>query len=177
MISEPSYIPGSANWLRSLDDASAIFVNKRSTGLPESLTIGVNTVKFGSSMRYLGILIDIRWNFNDHFKFAEQKANKIIRSLNKSIPNLRGPDEKRRRLYANVVMSILLCGAPMWADALTSSKLSKSLVRLEKSIAQRVISAYRTVSGDVTLLLARIPPLREVRNITRESEVAVMLKD
>lgn len=78
------------------------------------------------------------------------------------MPNLRGPDERRRRLYANVVMSVILYGAPVWGGAVASSKLLGSLVSLERSVAQRVISAYRTVSSNAALLLARLPPLRFV---------------
>ncbi|KMQ90440.1 reverse transcriptase [Lasius niger] len=77
------------------------------------------------------------------------------------MPNLKGPDERRRRLFANVVLSVLLYGAPVWGDELvTSHQRHMALNRLMGSVAQRVISAYRTVSGDAAFLLARIPPLR-----------------
>ncbi|KMQ83944.1 reverse transcriptase [Lasius niger] len=76
------------------------------------------------------------------------------------MPNLRGPDERRRRLFANVISSILLYGAPVWRDELVTSKLQVVLGRLERSVAQRTISAYRTVSSNAAMLLARIPPLR-----------------
>lgn len=78
------------------------------------------------------------------------------------MPNLRGPDERRRRLYANVVSSVLLYGAPVCGNALATSKLLNVFTSLERSVAQKVISAYRTVSSCVASLLARIPPIRLV---------------
>ncbi|KMQ93099.1 reverse transcriptase [Lasius niger] len=76
------------------------------------------------------------------------------------MPNLRDPDERRRRLFANVVYSVILYGAPVWGDPSTLRRAQVKLTGLERSIAQRVISAYRTVSGSAALLLARLPPMR-----------------
>ncbi|KMQ93223.1 reverse transcriptase [Lasius niger] len=76
------------------------------------------------------------------------------------MPNLRGPDERRRRLYMNVAISVVLYGAPVWGDVIARSKLLPALYRLQRTIAQRVISAYRTVSSNAALLLARLPPLK-----------------
>ncbi|KMQ86578.1 reverse transcriptase [Lasius niger] len=77
------------------------------------------------------------------------------------MPNLRGPDEHRRRLFANVVLSVILYEAPIWADVfIKKSCVQPGLYRLQRTIAQRVISAYRTVSSDAALLLARLPPIK-----------------
>ncbi|KMQ89979.1 reverse transcriptase [Lasius niger] len=77
------------------------------------------------------------------------------------MPNLRGPDERRRRLFANVILSVILYGAPVWGDVFVKKSCAQpALYRLQRSIAQRVISAYRTVSSNAALLLARLPPLK-----------------
>ncbi|KAL6420246.1 hypothetical protein ACFW04_013502 [Cataglyphis niger] len=73
------------------------------------------------------------------------------------MPNLRGPDEKRQRLYGNVVLSVILYGAPVWGDVVETSKKLNNLVSLQRSLAQRIVSSYRIVSGDVACLLARLP--------------------
>lgn len=103
-------------------------------------------------------MIDNKWSFNEHIRYVERKANKMMRALNSLMPNLRGPDKKRRRLYANVVTSVILYGAPVWGDVLACNRLSRILISLERTVAQRVISAYRTVSYNAALLLARLPP-------------------
>lgn len=129
------------------------------------------------------------------------KVSTVVRALNRLMPNLRGPNERRRRLYANVVMSVVLYGAPVWGDTLNSSRMLRGLVSLQRSVAQRIISAYRTISGDAASLLARLPPLHLVapmrkrfydrmkehrengtlegntKNVVREEETARMLEE
>lgn len=95
-----------------------------------------------------------------HFKYIEVKTRRVTRALNRLMSNLRGPNEKLRRLFANIVMSVIMYGAPVWGMALGKSQLLANLIRLMRTVAQRVISAYRTVSGTAALLLARLPSLR-----------------
>lgn len=92
-------------------------------------------------------------------KYIDNKAGKVVRALNRLMPNLRGPDERKRRLFANSVYSVILYGAPVWGNTPLLRQARPPLSRLERSIAQRVISSYRTVSREAALLLARIPSL------------------
>lgn len=74
-------------------------------------------------MKYFGVLLDGRLKFMEHFKYAAQKATKITRALCKLMPNLRGPTEAKRRLYAaEVVLSVVLYGAPIWSEELEASR-------------------------------------------------------
>ncbi|XP_070162482.1 uncharacterized protein [Polyergus mexicanus] len=156
-----------------------LFRGRGAQDLPDSIMIGDVLVQFSESIKYLGIYIDVRWTFSQHFKYVVEKTGRVIRALNRLMPNLRGPDEKRRRLYANVVFSVILYGAPLWGDALSRSKLLPALISLERSVAQRVISAYRTVSTNASLLLARLPPVhllararKRIYERTRESKMS-----
>lgn len=92
--------------------------------LPATTAIGDMLITFRPSIKYLGIMVDDRWKFGDHIRYVDQKASKVIRALNRLMPNLRGPYEKRRRLYASVVMSVILYGAPIWGDALAPSRMA-----------------------------------------------------
>ncbi|KMQ91301.1 reverse transcriptase [Lasius niger] len=90
--------------------------------IPRHITVGEAPIDLALSIKYLGILIDVHWTFSHHFRYIE-KANHMIRALNWLMPNLRGPDERRRRLFANVIMSVILYGAPVWRDFLAKSRL------------------------------------------------------
>lgn len=137
-----------------------LFHGKNLDGLPSFISICDTSIDFRPSIRYLGVMVDINWSFSDHFRYVLDKTERVVRALNRLMPNLRGPDERRRRLYMNVAMSVMLYGAPVWGDVIARSKLLPTLYRLQRTIAQRVISAYRTVSSNAALLLARLPHLK-----------------
>lgn len=92
-------------------------------------------------------------------EYVDNKVTKVTRSLWRLMPNLRGPTEKKRHLYANVLASIILYAAPVWAHrAIVKGKVQDTLRRLHRNISQRMIAAYKTVSLDATAMLSRIPP-------------------
>ncbi|KMQ86999.1 reverse transcriptase [Lasius niger] len=113
-----------------------------------------------ASMKYLGVIIDSGWTFEDHFRYMEAKTSKVSRALFRLMPNLRGPHEGKRKLYANVLTSVITYAAPVWSDALSSASLRtrQPVVQLQRSMAIRVVSAYRTLSFDVATLLACMTP-------------------
>lgn len=132
---------------------------KKPERLP-SVRIDGETIPIKGHMRYLGVMIDSKLNFHPHFEYVEKKLSKMSRALGRLMPNLRGPSENKRRLYAGVLASVCMYGAPVWCKALSKTKeRQRALNQAWKRVAIRVISAYRTVSLDAALLLARIPPL------------------
>lgn len=113
-----------------------------------------------TSMKYLVVMLDSRMTFRNHLDYIEKKISKVSRALGRLMPNLRGPKKVKRKLYANVILSIVLYAAPIWCDALTTSWKNKTkLDRLMKIMNIRVISAYGIVSLEASSILARIPPL------------------
>lgn len=137
-----------------------IFHPKRAKEFLKFIAINDVQIKFSPSIKYLGVMMDVNWTFKDHFKYIKEKIGCMIRALNRLMPNLKGPDEKRRRLFAGVVYSVILYETHVWGDVLATSRSRHVFAALKRSIAQRVISTYRTVSGDSALLLARTPPAR-----------------
>jgi len=66
--------------------------------------------------------------------------------------------EKKRKLYANTVSSVILYGAPIWSEAIGLSSCENNC-KVQRTLAIRVIAGYRTISADAALLLARIVPV------------------
>lgn len=78
------------------------------------------------------------------------------------MPNLRGPDTRKRRLYAHVILSILLYAAPVWSDKFAQAHKGfkkPPQTKITRLLAQRMISAYKSVSYDAATLLAKLLPL------------------
>lgn len=126
-------------------------------------------------MKYLGVMIDEKLKFLPHIKYIQEKVSKVTGAICKIMPNLRGPDESKRRLYANVVASIVLYGSPVWSEKINQSKDAQKILReMQKRIALRVVSAYRTVAYDAAIILTRMPPyhlIAEMRGVMYQRAV------
>lgn len=124
-----------------------------------SIQIGNVEIPVKSSFKYLGIVFDSRLIFRKHFQYVDQKISKVNRALFRLLPNLRGPHESKRRLYAHILQSIVMYEAPLWSDKLMRSAESlRLLAKNQRAVAIKVIAGYRTISYDAAVALARIPP-------------------
>ena len=90
----------------------------------EEAEIGV-----GTSMKYLGLTPYSHWNFRAHFKRLAPSIETTANALGRLLPRFGGPGVGVRRLYAGVVQSRLLYGAPIWAEDLMASCRSLLKVR------------------------------------------------
>ncbi|XP_018400331.1 PREDICTED: uncharacterized protein LOC108777848 [Cyphomyrmex costatus] len=112
------------------------------------------------SLKYLGVTVDSRWTFRQHFLATGEKLKKTVAKLSKILPNLGGPSSRVRRLHATVVDSIALYAAPVWTDKVMKDKrIQNDLNQIQRKIACRTIKGYRTISHTATTILAGIPPL------------------
>uniref|UniRef100_A0A2H1VT90 SFRICE_037622 n=1 Tax=Spodoptera frugiperda TaxID=7108 RepID=A0A2H1VT90_SPOFR len=68
-----------------------------------------------------------------------------------------GANASCRRLYAGIVRSMALYGAPVWAPNLMR-RPARALLTSQRVMAIRVIRGYRTISGEAANLLAGLPP-------------------
>ncbi|XP_046976333.1 uncharacterized protein LOC124542425 [Vanessa cardui] len=111
-------------------------------------------------MKYLGLVLDGRWSFEEHFKLLVPRIEKAVGALHRLLPNLGGPREEIRRLYAGVVRSMALYGAPVWSHRLTGTRRFKTkILSLQRRVAIRLVRGYRTISFEAATLLACFPPL------------------
>lgn len=113
-------------------------------------------------IKYLGVMIDDRLNFNSHIDYICDKASKSQAAIARIMPNKAGPRSSTRRLIASVVTSILRYGCVVWADALERKRNRVKINSVYRLAAVRVASAYRTISYDAVCVIARMIPIRMV---------------
>jgi hypothetical protein len=113
-------------------------------------------------VKYLGVIIDDRLNFNSHIDYICEKASRSQVAIARIMPNSGGPKSSTRRLIAGVVRSILRYGCVAWASAIESKRNKVKLDRVYRLAAARVVSAYRTVSYDAVCVIAGMLPIRLV---------------
>ena len=113
--------------------------------------------------------MDRRLSFSEHLKIATAKAIQCGENLARLMPNIGGPREAKWRLVASVVHSKLLYAAPIWANALQNHASQRKLFSAQRSVALRIVSAYRTVSTRAVLVLASVPPKDLLAEETQET--------
>lgn len=116
-------------------------------GLPKNrkpplswLSIGEERIRIRASLKYLGLVLDSRLSFKFLFETLAPKVEKA-RYLGRILPNIFGPGYKTRKLYANVLNSIIMYGAPIWASC-KGKREKASLVSMQRPITIRVARAY-----------------------------------
>ncbi|KAM8701294.1 hypothetical protein ACLKA7_000112 [Drosophila subpalustris] len=116
----------------------------RSRKVVEVATIEVAgcTIASKPAIKYLGVQLDHRLTFKDHLNYAA-KDDSI------SWHNVKCWRTPTTKLIANLVRSIILYAAPVWAPAMTVKAYGKSCKAAYRTCALRVLSAFLTVFDDL----------------------------
>ncbi|XP_061380962.1 uncharacterized protein LOC133319719 [Danaus plexippus] len=152
-----------------LEKTEALLFHGPRAGPPTDASINICGVRVELSpwMKYLGLTLDGRWNFREHFRGLVPKLLGTANALGRLLPNLGGPSATCRHLYTGVVRSMVLYGAPVWAGALTRPNVA-ALHRVQRVMAMRVVRGYCTVSHEAACVLAGTPPWDLVAKVLAE---------
>ena len=135
-----------------------VFHGPRRAPPPDAhIVVGGARIAVESTMKYLGLVLDSRWDFGPHFRRLAPKLLGAAGALSELLPNLGGPSAACRRLYVGIVRSMALYGAPIWAADLTAGSIAV-LRKPQRATAVRVIRGYRTISYEAACALAGSPP-------------------
>ena len=121
--------------------------DRRSFQYPR-IALREHEVEWKTSIKYLGVQLDRRLSFGEHLQIATAKAIQCEAKL-----------AGKRRLEASVALSKLLYAAPVWTNALQNHAIQRKLFSVQRSVALKIVSVYRTVSTSAVLVLASVPPI------------------
>lgn len=135
-------------------------------------------VRMGQTIKYLGLNIDRRWKYDKHFETIGERMESAADEMSRLLPNINGPGEVARKLYAGVVHAIGMYGAPNWWKKVKGNKEgTKRIYAAQRRMALRITRAYRTTARKAVTLLAGIPPFEMLaEKQTRVFEAAEVLK-
>jgi len=137
-------------------------MDRREAPPPPNFNVMVSgvPVPVGPCIKYLGLTLDGYWCFVPHFERLAPRVEKAAGALSRLLPNIGGPSGVVRRLFTNVVLSIALYAAPVWAAEMEATPYIRTLMRrAHRRVAQRTVRAYRTTSYAAATTLAGSPPL------------------
>lgn len=137
----------------------AILVSSRRVLEVVEIRVGNCTISTISHLKYLGVWIDARLSFKEHLRCIGDKAARTCSLLCRIMPNIGGPRQWKRRLIAGVVKSVILYGAPIWAEKSDKKAYVRTMEAAYRRSALRTICAYRTVSTDAALVIAGMIPV------------------
>lgn len=122
--------------------------------------VGEEEVNIKNELKYMGIYIDKGVKMTTHVKKICEKTNKVLNDLTKITANVGGPRSSKRKVLMMAATSIILYGAPIWQSALKYKKYELMLERINRKMAIRITSAYRTVPTTAILVLAGNLPIK-----------------
>lgn len=166
-----------------------IVVNNRKSEQSAEISVGDCTINSKRSLKLLGVMIDDKLTFGCHVDYACKKASMAVSALSRMMSNSSAVHGSKRKLLANVALSILRYGGPVWYTALGTNSYLGKLESTYRLMCLRVACAYRTVSHDAICVLAGMMPigiiikedaecfeLRETRGIRRNIRSASMVR-
>ena len=113
------------------------------------------------TIKYVSIIINRRFNFNEHIKNIAGKCINIIHALSKSAKiNWGLRHDVLRIIYAGAILPILSYGALIWIECLKWKHNVTKLKRVQRLINTKITRAYRTTSHEALCVLTGIIPIQ-----------------
>jgi hypothetical protein len=77
------------------------------------------TINNNPNVKCLDLILDEKLTFTAHASNQAFKENKMIPNISRILPNISAVKHKKRLFLSNAVHSLLLYGAPIWADRMS----------------------------------------------------------
>lgn len=124
-------------------------------------------------MKYLGIWLDERLNFQTHADKAVEGARRIGRLLN-AVMTADSVMQCKRRTIGTVIETKLLYGAEVWNKRMTGMAM-KRLEGVQREMAIMIIKGYSTISTEAAFVLLGLMPI-SIQAAARASRFATGTK-
>lgn len=135
------------------------------------LRIAGHEINVWKMVNYLGVTLDQRLTFTPHVGKVSKSAAEAARAIGRLLLNIGGSSYHKRLLLSTVVTAKLMYASSVWGDiAFMTAKNRQKTGSAQRLIALRIIHAYRTVSDDAALMLAKTPPMDLLASDAKESE-------
>lgn len=152
-----------------------LIITRRKPQIQREINIYLNNRKLNQeeTIKYLGIIIDRKFSFNQHIEHVTQKSTKLIHALSRSARVTWGLNsDVMRIIYKGAILPLLSYGAPVWEEAIRKRFNIVKLQRVQRLINLKIAKAYRTTSSDALCILTKNQPiLIELQQMVKISRI------
>ena len=144
------------------DKKSQVLLISRKRNDDKNVNIYLNYKKLDQTneLKYLGIYLDSKFNFNAHIDHTTDKLIKLINMLARTAKLQWGLGHKALKvIYEGAIVPILTYGAPIWVEVIRKSRNLAKYKRIQRLINIKIAKAYRTISYDASCVIAGEPPI------------------
>jgi hypothetical protein len=125
--------------------SKSINVSRRKRKENKDISIYINNkpIEQATKMKYLGLIIDNKFKFSEHISYTAERSSKIIHSLSKSATLTWGISHKAlQTIYKGAILSLLLYGAPVWAEAMKYENNRHKYIRVQRLINIKIAKLF-----------------------------------
>ena len=111
-------------------------------------------------MKYLGLILDQEFKFQEHIMYATERCSKLTHKLLKVAGLTWGLRYGAiATIYKGAILPLLTYGAPIWIEAMKYQHNMQNYKRVQRLINLRTARAYRTTSGEALCILTGMKPI------------------
>jgi hypothetical protein len=103
-------------------------------------------------MKYLCIIIDHKFSFQEHINYAAERCTKLIYNI-KNGQTAWGIKHAVIKTIYIYILPLLTYGAPVWIDAMKYGHNRQKYITVQRLINIRMAKTYRTMSSEALCIL------------------------
>jgi len=115
--------------------SKAMLVTRRKRRENKDITIYLHfkPLEQVAQMKYLGIILDQKFKFQEHIRYAAERCTKLIHNLPRSARMTWGQkNEAVAIMYKGAILPLLMNGAPIWCEAMKYEHNRQKYVRVQR---------------------------------------------
>jgi len=142
--------------------SKAMLVTRRKRREDKDITIYLHfkPLEQVTQMKYLGIILDQKFKFQEHIRYAAERCTKLKHNLSRSARMTWGlKNEAVATMYKGAILPLLMYGVPIWSEAMKYEHNRQKYVRVQRLINLKMARAYRTTSNEALSILRGTTPI------------------
>jgi hypothetical protein len=126
-------------------------------------------IRLSTTMKYLGVILDEKFNFLPHMKYAKDKTAIAVQGLCRVVKQTWGLSQKQAVfLYNRCISPMILYGAEIWGNRMTNYTAKSCIGSGQRKMLLRATRAYRTTSSAALQVICNVPPAWMYASIKHE---------